>query len=657
MAFSLVLKIFDETPIQKSEFYCSQNFLQEVKDNFPSITSLTLQQIEMIVLIYGKRIDYHKPAKKVTINSYTINDSFLKIGFAINEDLGLTSDDIRKRLYRRLNDEHILKNIKQLPVCCILNEEQASFIFQKKSNIQLKLIEEIRNQDQNNDWQGIYNKIKPIEELPNKEYLWNDLEILNRIGFATGKLSETTEIPRTIFQNGNEKKAFLRKQSKLRNETELVRRRCIELNPSNASYHSTLGYLFYQNSIELSAPKGRRDGNILEEIDKAVECFNVALALDEKRITDLYRKGRLLAEVKPNIILFGRQKNVIDFQERNKSANNSKKEGINSLLLAVKYWEELDSNNKRENNNKNRTKNSYIKSLYNLGNAYYELINNNWDESVFLLALRDGINNEDSISFIPQDLENINKSIENFQKCSKADFKQVEPKENILKIASVDGLIEAVNKLYSIGKALFTKYWILSGYGQKDTDENIFIRNLAKDFFIEALKCPWTKEKIRQNKHFIAERLARLYITPGEYSEAISVIKKHCGEDVNRISAYVLNTLSLAYTLNGEYPKAQLVLKKATESKSNIAVWKTHFITGCTYLREGKIPEARKYFGIADDEANNIGKKTVDSFLIAHAFVEYKSENKTKAVEFLKSAYELNQHRIFVNKKLQQWQK
>jgi len=657
MSYSLVLRIFDDNPIQRGDFYCSQNFLQEIKDNFPIVTSLTTEQIESTVLIYAKPIYYNKPAKKASISSFEINDSFLRIGFSSVEDIDFTSDDIRRKLYTRLNSEHILKNIKFLPVCCVLNEEQTAFIFQKKSVVHQKLSDEIEELKQNNDWQGIYNKVKPIEELPNKKDIWNDQEILNSIGFASGKLAETTEIPKTIFQNEFQKKEFLKKQSKYRNETELIRKRCIELNPHNSAYHSTLGYLFYQNSIELSAPKGRRDGNILDEIDKAVECFDKALSLDEKRITELYRKGRLLAEVKPNIILFGRQKKAIDFQERNKLANESKQEGIKSLLLAVKYWEELDSNNKRENDNKNRTRSSYVKSLYNLGNAYYELINNDWDESVFLLALRDGINNKDSVSFIPQDLENINKSIENFQKCSLADFKQAEQKENILDIASEDGFIEGVNKLYSIGKALFTKYWIMSGYGQRDTDENITIRNSAREFFIEALNCPWTKEKIKQNKHFIAERLARLYITSGDYSEAISIIKKHCGEDVSRISAFVLNTLSLAHTLNGDYPKAHLVLKKATESKSNIAVWQTHFITGCAYLREGKLPEAKKYFNIADEEARKIGKQTVDSFLIAHAFVEYKSENKPKAIEFLKSAYELNQYRIFVTKKLQQWQK
>lgn len=657
MSFTLVLRIFDENPIQRGDFYCSQNFLQEIKENFPIITSLTAEQIESVVLIYAKPIDFHKPAKKVKMNSFTINDSFLRIDFTVSEEIEFTSDEIRKRLFTRLNSEHILKNIKFLPVCCVLNEEQTAFIFQKKSSVQRRMIEDIEILKQNNDWKGIYNKVKPIEELPNKKDIWNDQEILNNIGFATGKLAETTEIPKTIFQNEIQKKEFLEKQSKYRYETELIRKRCIELNPQNSSYHSTLGYLFYQNSIELSAPKGRRDGNILEEIDKAVECFDKALSFDEKRITDLYRKGRLLAEVKPNIILFGRQKRVIDFQERNQSANESKQAGIKSLLLSVKYWEELDSNNKKENDNKNRTRSSYVKALYNLGNAFYELINNDWDESVFLLALRDGINNKDSISFIPQDLENINKSIESFQKCSLADFKQAEPKENILDIANEDGFIEGVNKLYSIGKAFFTKYWILGGYGQKDTEENISVRNLAKEFFIASLNCPWAKEKIKQNKHFIAERLARLYITSGEYSEAISIIKKHCGEDVNRISAFVLNTLSLAHTLNGEYPKAHLVLKKATESKSNIAVWQTHFITGCAYLREGKLTEAKKYFNIADGEARKIGKQTVDSFLIAHAFVEYKSENKPKAIEFLKSAYELNQYRIFVSKKLQQWQK
>lgn len=654
--FTIVLKIFDDTQIQKGEIYCSLKFFQEIIENFPIINSITLPEIKDAFLIYARSIDYHKPAKNIEIKSIEKNPKFLRVSFKNNVDIDLTTDYIRRRLYQRLNQEHILKNIKNLPICCILTEEQRAFVFQKKSEFQGNFIEELKKLEQNNDWLGIYKSYKAISDKYRIEEIWKDVELLSMLGFAVGKLAETSEIPRTIFRDEDLKKKFLREQFEFRQETEHIRKRCIELNPGSPTYYSNLAYLYYQNSIELSAPKGRRDGNLLEEIDKAIEYFDKALAIDNTRITDLYRKGRLLADVKPNIILFGRQKNNLDFKELNRLVQTTRNDGIHALLQAVNRWEALDINDKKETDEKNRTRSSYIKSLYNLGNAYYDFVSNDWDESVFLLGLKEKLTDNDNISYIPSDLENINKAIESFQKCSVTDFRSLEVEDDLQKISTCDGIVEAVNKLYSIGKTQFTKYWILSGYGQKDSSENIGIRTIAKNYLLEALKCPWPKEKNRQNKHFIAERLARVYISSAEYDNAISVILNSCGNDLSRIQAFILNTLSLAYTLKKDFKNAHIAINTASSSKSNIAIWQSNFINGCTFLREGKLEEAKQHFIKADDGARKIGKQNVDSFLIAHAFVSYKEKNKAKAIEFLQAANSINPFRLFVIKKLQQWQ-
>lgn len=656
--FTLILRVFSEDQMNKGEFYSSKNFYKEILDHFPSVSSLALNQISKGILIFAKPIDYHKKAMGITVTSVNVNNDFISIKFSLDCELDYITDDIRKKLYKKLNDEHILKDIKFLPTLCLLNEEQSEFVFQQKSKENKTLLEEIKKYELSNDWKKIYDKFKPITKLQENPSLWNDSDILSTLGFAVGKLAETTEIPRAIFKDEKQKKEFLKNQFIYRNETEVIRKRVAELNPNNATSWSNLAYLYYQNSIELGSPKGRRDGNILDEIEKAVESFDKALSLDEKRITDLYRKGRLLAEKKPNIILFGRQKKDLDFQEKNKLANESKNEGINSLKLAIKYWEELDSNQQKQNDNKNRTRSSYVKSLYNLGNAYYELVSSDWDESIFLLGLKKDIHPNDSVGYIPQDLENIKKSIECFEKCCISDSKiSAIPQKQIIEYASLDGNIEAVNKLYSLGKVYFTKYWILSGYGQKDTNDNGLIRNESKNYYEKALLQNWPPQKSRQKKDFIAERLARLFISAGEYQNAIEIIINHCGDDLQYISAFVLNTLSLAYSLNKQYSKAQDVLRVSAVSKSNIALWQTHFIAGCTFLMEEKLVEAKVYFEKADSEAKRIGKQTVDSFLIAQAFIQFKKEDKAKAVEYLKNAYELNPYRISVIKKLQLWQK
>ena len=151
---------------------------------------------------------------------------------------------------------------------------------------------------------------------------------------------------------------------------------------------------------------------------------------------------------------------------------------------------------------------------------------------MFTLKLRDDISVNHQVTINTVHKENITLSIQMIKECCIADCPSHisqgirQNKENIEKIAAYNGEQEGVDKLYSIGKTFFAKYWILSGYGLKETTEAIEARETAERYLEAALKCEWSPQRSNQDKKFIAERLARVFICKGEYDQATFIIER-----------------------------------------------------------------------------------------------------------------------------------
>ena len=156
------------------------------------------------------------------------------------------------------------------------------------------LIEQLKRLISNNDWLGIYNKFKPITDLPHNDLIWNNPKVLSDIGFACTMLARTDSIPREIFRDQNALNNFLKKQTEYRKDAQLIQKRCIEIEPQEPRHFANFAYIYYQNINDLNQPQGRRDGNLREEIENFVTAIDKVLKLNSKRVNDLYRKGRIL---------------------------------------------------------------------------------------------------------------------------------------------------------------------------------------------------------------------------------------------------------------------------------------------------------------------------------------------------------------------------
>ena len=520
------------------------------------------------------------------------------------------------------------------------------------------LIEQLKKLKSKNDWLGIHRKFQPITELPQNDLIWSNSKILSDIGFACAKLAETGSREILAARDQNQKDNFLKQQAEYRKHTMLIRKRCIEVSPKNAGYRSDLAYTHYQNIHELTQPRGRRDGNLRKEIENFLETVDKTLDIQPNRVQDLYRKGRILTDTLPKQILWSRSyEDYGDFIEKSQRANELHKRGIRTLLDAKESWESLWDESLRKRHRKD-----YIKSLYLLSQAYYKKIKQDWDESVFTLNLRDDVPLDQQIDINQIDKQNIDEAIRIIKKCCETDCPPElrrcirHKQQNLEKIASHNGIEEGTHKLYWIGKLFLAKYWIFSGSGLKETANAIEAREIAERYLQAALKCEWSPQNANQHKLFIAERLARIFISKGNYNEAISIVEEHTQKlKLERADPYVLHTCALALLKSGRVSTAQKVLDIAAKSERNMDIGSTRFLTGCTHLEENQIEDAKKQFDFAHQEASRIGKKNIDSILIGEAFIAYKSGDVSKALRFLEEAKRLNPNRISIDERIRKW--
>ena len=520
------------------------------------------------------------------------------------------------------------------------------------------LLEQIKELKSKRDWLGIYRKFQPVTELPQNDLIWGNSKILSDIGFACAKLAETGSKEILSFRDQNDKNNFFKQQAKYRKYAMLTRKRCIELAPNHAGYRSDMAYTYYQNINELIQSRGRRDGILRKEIENFLEAVDKTLDIQPKRIQDMYRKGRILTKILPNQILWSKSyEDYGDFPEKSKRANKLREQGIQTLLAAKELWESLWDESLRKRHRKD-----YIKSLYLLSQTYYDKVKQDWDESVFALNLRGDIPSNQQVAIDQSDRQSINQATQMIKGCCETDcppgLQQSvrQTQQNLEKLASHNGIEEGTHKLYSIGKFFLAEYWILSGYGLKETVDAIEARETAERYLQAALKCQWSPQKANQHKLFIAERLARIFISKGEYNEAISIIEENTQNlRLEHADSYVLHTCALALLKSGQISASQKVLDIAMKSR-NRHIWSTHFLTGCAHLEKNQIENAQRQFDFAHQEASRVGKKNVDSLLVAKASVAYKSGDLPRALKFLEEARRLNPNRVSTSERISKWQ-
>lgn len=524
---------------QSGYFFWGEKYYSQIKNYLPKNVTNTLG-ISTAIVYFCKNEQKFKNSLLINISGVQLTSNFLKLNYSIAEEMKYKSYQIRTALRKYLNKKSIL----ELPFCAVVDEvEFFNFINDSSIEDKLSLLE------QNNDWNSIIkilDSFKPFE----KSRIWNDQNLLNRFSFATAKLAECTNNIKLKFPDKDKRKEYLAERKNYRELTIKLRKRCIELENDNPSFYSNLAYTYYQSATELSTPGGRRDGVLKNEANHALYYLDKALELDDNRINDLYRKAILLSDILSYNILFSPDTNV-DIQEKYNQANNFQQASIQTFEILIKKYEDLYDEIQQK-----RYFKYYIKALYKLALLYFQLGKTNINTLNLLY------NNNPLFKCSDEDSEKklayINNAIYYIEKCIKLDSRKAE--HNLLEAATSNNFIIGVYKTYLIGKIYLYKFIITKDLADEKT---------AKEFLLKSHETEFPKEMKKQNKIFILEKLAILYLIEEQPRTAIQLLE-NAYKRSKLFPEYAALTLAISYLLNNQKDESMEIVEQYIKDEKSL---------------------------------------------------------------------------------------
>lgn len=587
---NLFIKVFNKHDLEKGEISYSIYSMIKIGERIMFINKDDINQC--VASLAPSKYGQNK-IKELKIKDLEVANERVNIKFDIINELNITSKEANARAWHIAVREGHIKRKEFLPSVLMITDDQLDEIiygklYSKKASNVLDRLDEL---EQKNDWLGIYKLFEPIDQIEdNFNDIWNDTEILNKIGFACAKLAQIGDVPKDRVK----REKYLKEKAKYRKEAELIRKRCVKLKPNNPTYLSNLGYLYYQNAQELTRARGRKDGNVIDEINKAIEYIDKALMIDDMRIKDHYRKGYLLTEKLPKQLLYGSSSN-------RQQADIKRDQGIEELKKVITIWENLDDFDTRQSREKSRCRKEYIKSIYQLGEAYYDKFRmSRYWRNVFYSFVT---NNKDYLEllFSNYDVDNLKKSQNYFKKCWDVELEKDIDIKNISGINEVskEWVHSAVDKLYRLGIINLDFYWIIKNNSKYNEDTKLKFLAVAEQYLISSLKVKWNDYNEKKSKDYVAEKLARVYISRGDYNKAVDIIKQYCNRN---IKPYIANTLSLALYLLNNYDEVVKYLKEPVRDKYNKSKEQSIILLGYAYMKLNEYNKAIKTFKLLDKE-------------------------------------------------------
>ncbi|HMQ68885.1 MAG TPA: hypothetical protein PKA90_07800 [Ignavibacteria bacterium] len=647
---TLIIGFFKEGDINKGTASWYGKYLNEIKELLP-VNQLSRENTPRAIGYLLGKDNYDEKCFDINLLDFYNDEKTFRVNYIVDGNTEFNTAFIKKAI-RDLIPKEKLKG-PFLPLCVPVEKEKLNKLIDDET-----AMFKVKDLMKRNDWNGIYNMFTPLSEISKRDYLWNNDQLLNTLSFASAKLSETYTNLKFSFRSDEERKKYLGGQKKYREETIMLRKRCIELNPCKAAFYSNLGYSYYQFTRELTLPGGRRDGNIMEEAAKAVEYIDKALELDPQRVTDLYRKGQILAGIMPPQILFG-GKNSLGV-EAVQDANQKIKDGIECFKKVEQVWDILPV---LEDRMIKRYHKEYVKSMYDTARAYSDLAGDSWNITQYLLPMKyDLIENENGSDnyfgkFEKEKLAYLDEAIAYMDKCSAADNTDLNarfPLPASIVIARFNGVCDGAHKLYSFGKYYFQKYLIMTSCDEYQKPEAEHYRNKAEEFFRAALRFEGKPENARQCRAYIAEKLARVLISKGEYENAIKTLKGFIND---RTGYYIRYTYATACLLAGKYDEAGVQSSNAMKNeRSNLEMWLGYFLLYIKNMKENKTAEAEKNLKMSMEICKKAGKKSPESLLIGQAYINYKKGDKESAVNCLREAEKINPGRKGIRRKIRIWE-
>lgn len=567
----------------EGSFFWGENYFPEIRNYIPLNTTDVLA-INEAILYFNKTAYKEKPALKLKITQSHITRYYLKLNYSIVEEIKFHSYQVRDTLKNYLQKKSVL----ELPFCAAVEKEKFFSILNSS-----ELTSKIKHLELNHNWSAIYNILEQNQPIENSEF-WNREDLLNSFSFATAKLSECSVNLKKNFPDKEKRNEFIKQKKAFRDLTIKLRERCIELNPDNPAFYSNLAYTYYQSLNELSAPNGRRDGNVIKEAEKALKYIDRALQIDSLRITDRYRKAIILSEILPSYTLYknsgiDENDNSETIKDKYDSAIDLIKRGVEELINLVHIYEN-NSNNIQNSKTVDALKKSYnkyyIKSLYHIAQKKVKLTKIDFNLTNLIYGYKPLSIQADNQNRIITDLNIANFYIET---CIQKDYTKKKEEKYLIDLVECDNFVPAVYKAYQ--KGLIESFLFLI------TDKTKHL-NTAKEFYNKALELNFPRQISNQNKLFVIEKIAALNLVEGKYDSAIKMLERILFRDKNKFNThtqskpsvpeYVAYTLCIAYILSNQFRDAELIIEKYRNNCNKIFERKFHKLKEHLKLKDQK---------------------------------------------------------------------
>ncbi len=593
----IYLGFFDETDLLSGKFNMFTSYFDNFKRVFPDSLNLNLTDIKMCIGFLKKTENELKKCMLLKVKSIITDDNHFHIEYVIDKELDIASGPVGKAIYKFARQAGWVNDTNKFsPNLCIFNKEDFDLIRKGTPNIRkistnTAIIEKHKEQ---NNWNEICQMFEPLEMIDDNDDIWNNSYDLYIVAYACSKLGEP--------QNGMERdRNHLNNVKKYRDLSIKLYKRCTEIDPQEYKNYSALAYRHYLNVLELTKPKGRRDGQVQFEIAEALKWLDKALAIFPGSIKDNFRKGKLIIDKQ-----IGNFKNAehVWGKDTFDEIEGMEEIGIKSLENVIFLYQKIELSQIRS-----RYSNEYVKTLYTLGCFYLEKSKSPFYEYACCKLAN---THYDATKITYASSQCLKKAKEYLIICLSAESDlSINDEIDIREISneSIEWAVSSVDKFYRIGQT-FLQIYFVNKVLRKDlasTEES----GKKALYFLESAKsiaeCQKLNNRVQKNTSYINDKIAWCHILSDNYDKASSLIC-NCRE------SYIKNTYAVATMLSGteaNYIKAEEVLKSAVSDNYNLAKNMSMALLAFKFKINGEDEKFVKFINENHDVLSNSAKSLV----------------------------------------------
>ncbi len=519
-------------------------YLAHIKRVYPDIAQ-RLKGVTACAVYVAGRGGESAAAALLPLTRFGETDGELRLEFGKGKSLPLQSGLLTEGALRLARRQALLDAEGRAPLLVFAEKADFDEICENA-----KTLTELDALMEQGDYKAVCMRFAPLKNAKINPQVWNNPDVLYRLGRACSKLSVTL-----LIKAGEAKK--LRDCAQYRAYAVAFLKRGAELEQGSARCATALAYRHYSNVHELMRPGERRDQDLEKEMELANEWLSRALEIYPQSVKNNYRKGKLIIEKQAPWLLFGKHA-----YSSGEAAVLREIRGIGEehLATAISLYEAMKDGPEKASNLREYAKALFVLGSYYLDDAYLPVL----EYYARLLASGEGKAPLPEITRL-----NIESACELLEKCFAAESDMPLRNLSVPKLAeeamSGHWTRSPVEKLYRLGCAQSARAFIALAEGR---EEDLQKAAFAAEKLLSAAKAVADSAKDRKrNTWHISEKLAWVSIYLGRYEHAARLLMRSR-------TGYIMGTRALAQMLTGrqaDMEKALDSLKTAAADKHNKA--------------------------------------------------------------------------------------